>query len=523
MTDNLATPDNQIVLMPQPQYQAPVAIERGSLTRSARRTIFDLTPDEFNRLQFLSEMYAQSSFNNSKTPKKKGDYFLIMMKGIEVGLTPMAAVENIDIINGEPVIDGKGILGLIYASNVVEKFEIDATKERCIITAKRIGHAEQIISFTKEDAQNFKTFEWKDGKKVESSLWDKPTWKAQPEVMLMWRCVTKTGRRMFSDVISNLYTKDEMETNTIAQADGSAETGQNSVPALTETTTPKLWHENADNLKEVLGSCRSNGWIEGGTIGELKKSFASLVGNEISVFETEQAAIDAAEAAATKAANATPAAAWDTLDGIQAIVTWAKGKGYGDNEPALLKLLGVSDWKAFADGRAACTAIAEAHAAQASKPAETTKETGKLSDDDILAISEWSHLHFNLTASLLAQKVNFNSFSSVQFAQKYIKTLAREEAWPVMAEKVTYMVKKDAKGVEKKSLRFETILGEISYFKGRTEFIKVAGETYANDNGLPDLPANEEQDIEPLLLTWRARENYNEVIDALPIMEPELA
>jgi hypothetical protein len=531
MTENLATPDSQLVVMPTPQ--APVASERSASSRSSRRTIFDLTPDEFNRLQFLSEMYAQSSFNNSKTPKKKGDYFLIMMKGIEVGLTPMAAVENIDIINGEPVIDGKGILGLIYASNVVEKFEIDATKERCIITAKRFGHAEQIISFTKEDAQNFKAFEWKDNKRVESSLWDKSTWKAQPEVMLMWRCVTKTGRRMFSDVISNLYTKDEMESSTIVHTDGSMEVPAIPTPALPETTTPqtsttqgsastKAWHEDVEALKKVLGECRAEGWIEGDTIGKLKTSFASLVGSEITIFETSEAASEAAESAATRA-NAQSGEAWDTFEGVQAIVTWAKGKGFGDSEPALIALLG-KDWKAFSDGRAAKEAIEEAFKAkQAAAPTENVSKKTKLTDIDMLVISEWVKTHFDITVSVLVERVDLNKCSTIATAKTVIKGAAREQGWPVMTEQVTYTVKKDGNNGEKKSLRFETVLGEISYFKGRTEFSKVVGESYATGNGIPELPANEASDIEPLLLTWKARENYNEVIDALPVLEPELA
>jgi hypothetical protein len=537
MNDDNATPNNQIVVMPTPA--SPIATERSGSSRPSRRTIFDLTPDEFNRLQFLSEMYAQSSFNNSKTPKKKGDYFLIMMKGIEVGLTPMAAVENIDIINGEPVIDGKGILGLIYASSVVEKFEIDATKERCIITAKRVGHAEQIISFTKEDAQNFKTFEWKDNKRVESSLWDKPTWKAQPEVMLMWRCVTKTGRRMFSDVISNLYTKDEMESTTFSQADDSLKTPANPVPALSESTIPvsqdkpvtKAWHEDLEELKTVLGHCKGNGWIQGDTIGKLKESFHSLLKKPIIDFETSQAAIEAADAEIKSlwAAKAKPeeaaeetTTAWDTLDGIAVIVNWAKGKGFGEDESALLKLLGVEDWKVYPDGRAACKAIEAAFKAKPADSKATDSKKAKLSDIDLLAINTWAMDSFNLSASQLADKMDLSKFTTITTAKTVIKQKAREEGWAVVSETCTYEVK-EVDGKTIKYISFDTVLGEIRYYPGRREFAKLVGEPYATDNGITDLPANEDHNIDPVLLTWKAQENYNQVVDAMPIGEFEPA
>jgi hypothetical protein len=533
MTDNLATPDNQIVLMPQPQ--APVASNYRTTGHLKRRTILDLTPHEFERLQFMAKVYAASTFN-SKTAQSEGDFFLIMMKGLELGISPMAAVDTINIISGKPVLDAKGMLALVKSSGLLEDIQIDSTSERCIVTIKRVGNTEQMVSFTMEDAKRFKTYE----KGGWIPLADKSNWKSQPTVMLKWRAVTSAMREVFPDVISGLYTPEELDSDTMVNDDGSMEiistpvieTSTNkTISATNPPVSPRAkkleetvaWHQESDKLRSALGHCQAKGWIEGATMAEQLASFASLVGQEIVSFETGKASIDAAEAAATKAANATPATAWDTLDGIQAIVTWAKGKGYGDNEPALLKLLGVSDWKAFADGRAACTAIAEAHAKQADKPAETAKETGKLSDIDMLAISEWTKINFNILSSALAERVDLSKCSSISTAKTLIKGLAREGNWPVMAEKVTYVVKKDSKGVEKKSLRFETILGEMSFFKGRAEFAKVAGETYATDNGILNLPANEEQDIEPLLITWRAKENYIEVADAWPIMEPELA
>jgi hypothetical protein len=291
------------------------------------------------------------------------------------------------------------------------------------------------------------------------------------------------------------------------------------------SNTPKAWHEDIEALKKVLGECRAEGWIEGDTIGKLKASFASLVGSEITSFETIEAASKAAEEAATKAkeANAKSGEAWDTFEGVQAIVTWAKGMGFGDNEPALIALLG-KDWKAFADGRSAKEAIEEAFKAkQAMPPAENISKKTKLTDIDMLAISEWVKTHFGITASVLVERVDLSKCSTIATAKTVIRGDAREQGWPVMTEQVTYTVKKDGNNGEKKSLRFETVLGEISYFKGRTEFSKVVGEGYANDNGIPELPANEANDIEPLLLTWKARENYNEVVDAIPVLEPELA
>jgi hypothetical protein len=540
MNDENATPNSQIVLAQAPK--APMVVERPNVGKLVRRTIFDLNELELSRLKLMAQMYAASSFNNSKYPQKEGDFFLIMLKGIELGIMPMAAVDSINIIAGKPVLDAKGMLGLVKSSGLLEDIEIDSNAGRCIVTIKRIGNSEQIVGFSMEDAKTYKTMEWVDGKKIEISLSEKSNWKSQPEVMLTWRCVMKALRLVFPDIVLGMLTPEEMDTdNTIVHADGSMEytppVVQKALPAKTEiskseqpaesaaSSTPKAWHEDVEALKKVLADCREKGWIEGDTLNKAKSSFASLVGSEITSFETIEAASKAAEEAATKAkeANAKSGEAWDTFEGVQAIVTWAKGKGFGDSEPALIALLG-KDWKAFADGRSAKEAIEEAFKAkQAMPPAENISKKTKLTDIDMLAISEWVKTHFGITASVLVERVDLSKCSTIATAKTVIRGDAREQGWPVMTEQVTYTVKKDGNNGEKKSLRFETVLGEISYFKGRTEFSKVVGEGYANDNGIPELPANEANDIEPLLLTWKARENYNEVVDAIPVLEPELA
>lgn len=540
MTDNLATPDSQIVVMPTPQ--APV-MERQNAGRLIRRTILDLTPYEFERIQFMAKVYAASTFN-SKTAQGEGDFFLIMMKGLELGISPMAAVDTINIIAGKPVLDAKGMLALVKSSGLLEDIQIDSTSERCIVTVKRLSNTEQMVSFTMEDAKRFKTYE----KGGWIALSEKSNWKSQPTVMLKWRAVTSAMREVFPDVIAGLYTPEELDGDTVVNDDGSMEIA--SAPVLSDpgskikqfpgktaeepAATAKSWHEDPEELKKVLGECRTKGWIEGGTIGELKKSFASFTTREITSFSTGQEAIDFAKseydgmsekANRAKDDDTKPTEAWDTLDGINAIVAWAKGKGYGDSEPALLKLLDVTDWSAFADGRAACNAVEAAHKAAQAKSSETedvSKKT-KLSDIDMLALSEWSKTHFNILPSQLVERVDLSKCSTIATGKTLIKGAAREGHWPVMTEKVTYVVKADGKGNEKKSLRFETVLGEFSFFKGRTEFSKVVGEAYANDNGILDLPDNEELDIEPLLLAWVPRDNYIEVVDALPILEPELA
>jgi len=318
--------DTDIVIASPEEQTAPVVHETTQLPRS----IFAMTQDQFNRLTILAKMYSLSSFNNAKKPMSEGDFFLIMLKGIELGLMPTLAVDFINVISGKPVLDGKGMLALIYSSGVCESLEIDSQPEICTVRGNRKGHVEQVVTFTKADAMASMITEWVNGAQKKIPLWEKENWKNQPAVMLKWRAVSKFARQVFPDVIGGLYTKEEMEANVDVLEDG------------TEIAKPVPQAQLQQPKPQQQKS-------------------------------------------AQQPANAQPKSEWGSEESINKLVDWAKEKKYGTNVADLLKLVGKDDWKAFADGRQACLAIETAHAqkaqAPASKPApEPAPTQGKLTD-----------------------------------------------------------------------------------------------------------------------------------------------
>lgn len=65
---------------------------------------------------------------------------------------------------------------------------------------------------------------------------------------------------------------------------------------------------------------------------------------------------------------ASSASSWVTPEAITKLVKWANDNHFGTNANELLKLVGKTDWKAFADGKKACEAIKNAHAQKAQAP-----------------------------------------------------------------------------------------------------------------------------------------------------------
>lgn len=126
-----------------------------------------------------------------------------ILHGLEVGLTPMAALQSIAVINGTPSIWGDGALALVRSSGLLEDFEEtiegegDDRKATCM--AKRKDQKTPII----------KTFSM--GEAATAGLKGKAgPWKQYPERMLQMRARSYVLRDGFADVLKGLRFVEEV-------------------------------------------------------------------------------------------------------------------------------------------------------------------------------------------------------------------------------------------------------------------------------------------------------------------------
>jgi hypothetical protein len=135
------------------------------------------------------------------TPEKA---MVAIMHGLEVGLTPMAALQRIAVVNGRPTIWGDGAIGLVRGSGLCEYIKEwiegngDARTAYC--EAKRRGEPEPIRrSFSVADAKK-------------AGLWGKQgPWQQFSDRMQQMRARGFTLRDGFADVLGGLYLREEIE------------------------------------------------------------------------------------------------------------------------------------------------------------------------------------------------------------------------------------------------------------------------------------------------------------------------
>ena len=138
-----------------------------------------------------------------------------ILYGMEVGLSPIAALQRMAIIDGRPTIWGDAALALVQASGLLisirEEIQEDATQPNinrltAICTVTRHGRAEPVT----------KTFSVEDAKRA--GLWQKPgPWSDYPKRMLAMRARAFALRDAFPDVLAGLYLREEIEPATTSQ------------------------------------------------------------------------------------------------------------------------------------------------------------------------------------------------------------------------------------------------------------------------------------------------------------------
>jgi hypothetical protein len=179
----------------------PVAVVKPPLIAGGQ--IAAIIPNSFESAFRMAQVIVAAKMAPASldTPEKA---CVAILHGLEVGLTPMAALQSIAVINGMPTIYGDGMLALVRASGlleeIIEDVEVDDKGEPTIATCKvkRRGEAQWAISsFTRPEAQR-------------AGLWNKAgPWQQYRPRMMKMRARSWALRDKFADILRGLHMAEE--------------------------------------------------------------------------------------------------------------------------------------------------------------------------------------------------------------------------------------------------------------------------------------------------------------------------
>lgn len=156
-----------------------------------------MTPRSIDEGLRLASIVAKSGLFGVSSPE---DAFVRIAMGLELGMTPTAALRNIHSIKGRPVIDAAAMVGLCLAKpGICVRFECtETTDESATWTAQRVGQRPITLSFTLAQAKG-------------ANLLGKETWRSFPAAMLRARAASALARIVFPDLMSGIYTPEELD------------------------------------------------------------------------------------------------------------------------------------------------------------------------------------------------------------------------------------------------------------------------------------------------------------------------
>jgi hypothetical protein len=198
-------------------------------------------------LRSLEDLYrfAQAV---AKTPFAPRDFttpeaiMIAVQYGAEVGLSPMASLQGIAVVNGKPSLYGDALIGVVRASGLLEDFaewvEGEGDERAGVCRVKRRGMpTEHVERFTVADAKAAK-LHGKGG-----------PWSQYQDRMLKFRARGFALRDQFADVLHGLISREEAE-------DYPTREPKNVTPIAEAEPTGRITQRTMRHLLSRSGACR---------------------------------------------------------------------------------------------------------------------------------------------------------------------------------------------------------------------------------------------------------------------------
>lgn len=160
-----------------------------------------MNPTTIDEAIKVAEYLANSTIVPKDFQGKPGNVLVAIQWGQEVGLTAMAALQNIAVINGRPSLWGDAIIALVRASGALVSIleELDGEGDQMVATCTVTRRGETPVS---------RSFSMDDAKKANLAKKEGP-WQQYPKRMLQLRARGFALRDVFPDVLKGLYVAEE--------------------------------------------------------------------------------------------------------------------------------------------------------------------------------------------------------------------------------------------------------------------------------------------------------------------------
>lgn len=230
--------------------EAVATVEAQPQTGAKAQALVGVAPRTFEEGWRFANLIASSELAPKDYVGKPANVLVAIQMGAEIGLAPMAALQNIAVINGRPSLWGDAALAVVqvhpaYESHE-EEFQGEGDAKKAIFTIHRKGQKAHTTFFSVADAKK-------------AGLWDKQgPWKTYPDRMLKMRARGFGLRDKFADALRGLSIAEEsMDIPAITVEQVHAEPSQLPETIVRKSETPVDLLEEARIANEKLEARRA--------------------------------------------------------------------------------------------------------------------------------------------------------------------------------------------------------------------------------------------------------------------------
>ncbi len=169
------------------------------MTERSNSTALAIVPKSLTEVQSLAETLAKSDLMPAALKGKVPDVVVQIITGQELGLSPMAAIRGVHVVDGKPILAADTMVALCLGSGICEYFTCVEDTDQCQTyeTERKGAPAAQRASFSMTDA-----------KKAAINL--KDNWRTHPRPMMKARAKAALARDVYPDVLAGCYDPDEI-------------------------------------------------------------------------------------------------------------------------------------------------------------------------------------------------------------------------------------------------------------------------------------------------------------------------
>jgi len=212
----------------------------------AIKPTFSLAPQNIEEALKFSDYLSKSTIVPKDFANNPGNILVAIQWGMELGLQPMQAMQNIAVINGRPALWGDAVIALVRSSPLCEYIYETDDGETATCRVKRRGEEEQFRTFSQLEA------------KAAGLAGKQGPWTQYPKRMRQLRARAFALRDVFPDVLRGMPMAEELQDMPTERELNQAHVRKADEPKQLPAYPDSKLEENADKWRSMIGAGRTS-------------------------------------------------------------------------------------------------------------------------------------------------------------------------------------------------------------------------------------------------------------------------